>query len=62
VVGCTGDPNPQTFSHIIISNNVVHDAPGGGISTCYADYITIEQNTTYLNAFWSPYGNSGISI
>jgi hypothetical protein len=62
VVGCSGAANPPTFSHVIIRNNVVHDAPGGGIATCYADYITIAHNTTYRNAFWSPYGNSGISI
>jgi hypothetical protein len=48
--------------HIIIENNFVHDAPGGGISTCYADYITIQHNVTVRNAFWSPYANSGISI
>jgi hypothetical protein len=62
VVGCSGGANPLTYSHIIIQNNVVHDAPGGGIATCYADYITIQHNTTYLNAFWSPYAGSGISI
>jgi len=62
VVGCGGGANPPTFSHVIIRSNVVHDAPGAGIATCYADYITIQHNTTYLNAFWSPYANSGISI
>ncbi len=61
VVGC-GSAGQQSFSHIIIENNVVHDAPGGGIATCFADYIIIRHNTAYLNAFWSPYGNSGISI
>jgi hypothetical protein len=59
VVGCSGT---TTYSHIIIQNNVVHDAPGAGIATCYADYITIQHNTSYLNAFWSPYASSGISI
>ena len=48
--------------HVAIRNNVVHDAPGGGISSCYADYVTIEGNTTYNNAFWTPYDSSGISI
>jgi len=59
VVGCG---TQQTYSHVVIENNTVHDAPGGGIASCYADYITIRHNTTYLNAYWSPYGNSGISI
>jgi hypothetical protein len=62
VVGCGQGDDPQTFSHVVIENNVVHDAPGAGIATCYADYITIQGNTTTMNAFWSPYGNSGISI
>jgi hypothetical protein len=62
IVGCGGAANPPTYSHIIIENNVVHDAPGGGIATCFADYITIRNNVTYRNAFWSPYANSGISI
>ncbi len=62
VVGCGGGANPTTFSHVVIEDNLVHDAPGAGIATCYADYITIRHNTTYLNAFWSPYANSGISI
>ncbi len=61
VVGCNSG-SQTTFSHVIIHNNVVHDAPGGGIASCYADYITIQHNTTYLNAYWSPYAGSGISI
>ncbi len=62
IVGCGNGANPRTLSHVVIQNNVVHDAPGGGIATCFADYITIQHNVTYMNAYWSPYGNSGISI
>jgi hypothetical protein len=62
IVGCGGGAKPPTYSHIMILNNVVRDAPGAGIATCYADYITIRNNITYHNAFWSPYANSGISI
>jgi hypothetical protein len=58
-VGCASD---VTYSHVVIRDNIVHDAPGAGIATCYADYITIEGNTAYRNAYWSPYANSGISI
>jgi hypothetical protein len=60
VVGCGG--GGVTYSHVAIRNNIVHDAPGAGIGSCYADYITIEGNKTYQNAYWSPYANSGISI
>jgi hypothetical protein len=49
-------------THIIIENNVVHDLPGGGINTEEADYITIQNNTVYNNAWYSIYGNSGISV
>jgi hypothetical protein len=61
IVVCSGDGTP-VYHHIVIQNNIVHDAPGAGIATCYADYITIQNNITTLNAYWSPYGNSGISI
>jgi len=40
----------------------VHDCSGGGIGAMRSDYLTIEYNETYLNAYWSVYGNSGISL
>ena len=49
-------------SHIVITNNLVHDEPGSGIEADYADYITITNNTVHDNANWSPYGQSGISL
>jgi parallel beta-helix repeat protein len=48
--------------HIIIRKCIVHDCGGGGISTQTTDYITIEQNTVYNNALYSPYDCSGISL
>ncbi len=50
------------LTHIIISRNYVHDMPGAGISVTRADYITIANNVTLNNAYWSPYANSGINI
>jgi parallel beta-helix repeat protein len=41
---------------------VIHDFPGGGISTNQADYLLVEDNLVYGNANWSFYGNSGISV
>jgi hypothetical protein len=53
----------QTYpSHVKISNSIVRDLPGGGISTVRADYITVENNEVYRNAWYSPYNNSGISF
>lgn len=46
--------------HLIISNNVVHDNKGNGISATRSDFITIDGNTTYSNA--SVGARSGISI
>jgi hypothetical protein len=54
----TGEIYPH---HIRISNNSVGNCPGGGIGTTYADYVTIAHNKVYGNAFYSAYGNSGIS-
>jgi len=40
----------------------VGSCPGGGIGTTFADYVTISGNTVYGNAFYSAFGNSGISL
>jgi parallel beta-helix repeat protein len=48
--------------HIKIVNCKVHDCGGGGIQVSGGDYITIEDNIVYNNAWYSVYANSGISI
>ncbi len=48
--------------HITINNNNVSKFPGGGIGTREADYITIENNIVSGNAWYSPYGNQGITV
>jgi hypothetical protein len=48
--------------HIRILNCKVHDCGGGGIQVSGGDYITIEDNEVYRNAWYSVYANSGISI
>jgi parallel beta-helix repeat protein len=48
--------------HIRIVNCKVHDCGGGGIQVSGGDYITIEDNAVYNNAWYSFYANSGISI
>jgi parallel beta-helix repeat protein len=54
----TTGPYPH---HIRILNNTVSECPGGGIGTVGADYLTISGNTIFNNAYYSPYGDSGIS-
>ena len=48
--------------HIKILNCKVHDCGGGGIAVSGADYVNIENNETYRNAWYSVYANSGISV
>ncbi|RZK25449.1 MAG: right-handed parallel beta-helix repeat-containing protein [Flavobacterium sp.] len=48
--------------HIVISNNVVHECGGGGISAIHADYIIVEDNIVYNNSWYSIFGTSGISF
>jgi parallel beta-helix repeat protein len=55
-----GSKNGHTH-HIEITNNKVHDFGGGGIATVQADYVTIEGNEVFNNAWYSVYANSGIS-
>ena len=54
--------DPTIVTHVQIDNNTVSYMPGGGIQSCYADYITIQGNTVYGNANYSLYGESGISV
>ncbi len=49
-------------SHIKFLNNKLHNCGGGGISTNQSDYITIDQNVIFENAFTSTYQESGISM
>jgi parallel beta-helix repeat protein len=48
--------------HVTVSNSIVKNNPGGGISGIRADYITIENNEVSGNSFYAPYGTSGISL
>ena len=47
--------------HIRLLDNVIYEGGCGGIGTLNADYVTIDGNTIFHNAFWSPYACSGIS-
>ena len=48
--------------HILIAGNEIYDCLGGGIGTEEADYVTIQDNFVHENAWYSRYGNSGISV
>ncbi|MEH1853303.1 MAG: right-handed parallel beta-helix repeat-containing protein [Nostoc sp.] len=48
--------------HIRIVNNKVHDCGGTGISAIQSDYVTVDNNVVFNNAWYSVYGCSGISM
>ncbi len=55
------EPNHRAH-HVVIRKNTVSKCPGGGIYTYSADYVTIEDNIIWGNAYYSPYANSGLSF
>jgi hypothetical protein len=48
--------------HIRIVNNKVHKCGGVGIAAIQSDYVTIDNNVVFDNAWYSVYGCSGISM
>lgn len=48
--------------HIRILNSKVHDCGAGGITGLEVDYVTVSNNEVYNNAWYSPFGCSGISF
>jgi parallel beta-helix repeat protein len=48
--------------HIRILNNKVYNCGGGGINFIQSDYITVDGNEVFNNAWYSVYANSGISM
>jgi len=59
--GIIGRGNGLTH-HIRVVNNKIYKCGGAGIQFVHSDYITVEHNTVYQNGWYSPYGNSGISL
>lgn len=57
-----GNKNALASHHVEVRACRVHDFPGGGIAVGGGDYLTIVDNTTYNNSWFSMYGTSGISI
>ncbi|NOK58328.1 MAG: DUF1565 domain-containing protein [Chloroflexi bacterium AL-W] len=62
-IGITKPSNSDEYPHhIVIRKNTVSQFGGGGMYTFNADYITIEDNVVSDNGWYSPYGNSNISM
>jgi hypothetical protein len=58
----SNNPLGTKFHHITIKNSTIYECGGSGIQILQADYITIENNKCYNNAWYSIYAPSGISI
>ncbi len=52
----------QFATNVNITNSIVRDNTGGGISVFRGDYITVENNQVYRNSLYTPYATSGISF
>ncbi|MGA8099779.1 MAG: right-handed parallel beta-helix repeat-containing protein [Candidatus Cybelea sp.] len=53
----------QTLAHdVVIRNNIVHDCSASGITTAFADAVTVDHNIVYNNSWWGVNDGSGISI
>ncbi len=61
--GITFDATGATLCHhVTVRNCEVWECCGGGIAGTKMDYITVENNKVHGNAWYSRYGNSGISL
>jgi hypothetical protein len=54
-------PPDQKPHHIIVRNCIVSNMPGGGITGLETDYLTVEDNKVFNNAWYMKYGGSGIT-
>ncbi len=54
--------NGNPVHNIILRGNTIYKVPAGGIDVQAADYVTIEKNVVYENAWYSPWASSGISF
>ncbi len=48
--------------HVIVRGCRIHHTAGGGIAMARSDYILIEKNEIFETSYYSPWGESGISI
>ncbi|MEH1786898.1 MAG: Calx-beta domain-containing protein [Nostoc sp.] len=53
--------NTYYAHHITIQNCIVQNFPGGGIAVSDADYVWIDNNIVSGCAWYSPYGNQGLT-
>lgn len=57
-----GGENQDYSHHVIVRNNRIHHTSGGGIAAARTDYLLIEGNEVFETSYYSPWGESGISV
>ncbi|BAM02272.1 right-handed parallel beta-helix repeat-containing protein [Phycisphaera mikurensis] len=57
-----GDGPDENPHHVILRNNRIRDAPGSGIATARSDSVLVQGNEVSGCGFYSPWGESGISM
>jgi hypothetical protein len=55
-------PADRKPHHVVVRNCVVGKMPGGGITGLEADYVTLEDNKVFDNAWYMEYAGSGITF
>jgi parallel beta-helix repeat protein len=60
--GFVADTPDHSNHHIMVLNNIIHDAGGAGISMNLSEFYTIYGNVVYNNQYTNPARSSGISI
>lgn len=48
--------------HVVVRNNLIHDAGGSGVSAVHSDHVWVENNQIWGNTKWSTYQTSAINF
>ena len=57
-----GDAPDDDQHHVIIRGNRIHHTSGGGVASARSDYVLVEGNEIFKTSFYSPWGESGVSL
>jgi len=57
-----GATDGTVVNNVIVRNSYVHDCTGAGIGGDQIDYVTVNNNVVAYNAYYSAYGQSGITL
>ena len=61
-VALDGASQNTIVNNVVVRNSYVHDCTGAGIGGDQIDYVTVDNNVVTYNAYYSAYGQSGITM